>query len=77
MHESWLNVVQPQLASRFHCSAQAVQAPVQQDARPSQAVDKQKLHLFNTMERQKRAFEPRQGCQTVSMYVCGVTVYDW
>lgn len=36
------------------------------------------LQLFNTLGRQKQAFHPRQGQgQNVSMYVCGVTVYDW
>lgn len=35
-----------------------------------------KLHLYNTMSRQKEVFTPRQS-NTVSMYVCGVTVYDY
>eukprot|EP00887_Chlorella_sp_A99_P006630 scaffold3.g6630.t1 len=37
-----------------------------------------RLHLFNTLTRQKEAFRPRpdQG-NRVSMYVCGVTVYDY
>ena len=36
------------------------------------------LQLHNTMGRRKQTFQPRpnQG-QDVSMYVCGVTVYDW
>eukprot|EP00850_Spirogloea_muscicola_P001990 SM000007S20950 [mRNA] locus=s7:1099530:1110613:+ [translate_table: standard] len=34
------------------------------------------LRLFNTMTRQKEAFAPRVAGQ-VSMYVCGVTVYDY
>lgn len=61
----------------MHCSATALQAPAEQEAKPHAAVEKRKLHLFNTMGRQKQPFEPRQDCQTVSMYVCGVTVYDW
>lgn len=36
------------------------------------------LQLYNTMSRQKQLFAPRedQG-NRVSMYVCGVTVYDY
>ena len=36
------------------------------------------LQLYNTMGRHKQTFRPRQGQdEHVSMYVCGVTVYDW
>jgi cysteinyl-tRNA synthetase len=33
------------------------------------------LQLYNTMARARQPFEPRSG-NAVSMYVCGVTVYD-
>ena len=35
------------------------------------------LTLYDSMARTKRAFEPRAGGEPVSMYVCGVTVYDF
>ena len=35
------------------------------------------LTLYDSMARAKRAFEPRLGGEPVSMYVCGVTVYDF
>ena len=38
------------------------------------------LTLYDSMARTKRAFEPRAGAggkEPVSMYVCGVTVYDF
>ncbi|KAL3143574.1 hypothetical protein ABBQ38_002371 [Trebouxia sp. C0009 RCD-2024] len=36
------------------------------------------LQLHNTMGRHKQSFRPRQSQgKNVSMYVCGVTVYDW
>lgn len=35
------------------------------------------LMLYDSMARTKRAFEPRAGGEPVSMYVCGVTVYDF
>lgn len=34
------------------------------------------LHLYNTLTRQKEAFQPLQPGK-ISMYVCGVTVYDY
>lgn len=34
------------------------------------------LTLYDSMARTKRAFEARPGGDPVSMYVCGVTVYD-
>jgi len=34
------------------------------------------LHLYNTLSRQKEAFEPRETGK-VGMYVCGITVYDF
>lgn len=39
---------------------------------------KEGLTLYNTLSRQKEAFTPQQGRgNQVSMYVCGVTVYDY
>lgn len=40
-------------------------------------VDVPPLTLYDSMARAKRAFEPRAGGEPVSMYVCGVTVYDY
>ena len=34
------------------------------------------LHLYNTLTRQKEAFKPIKP-DKISMYVCGVTVYDF
>ena len=51
---------------------------VQQHEDKHKAKAGSELQLHNTMGRRKQTFQPRpsQG-QDVSMYVCGVTVYDW
>lgn len=45
---------------------------------PDDATAADELRLYNTLSRQKEVFTPRaeQG-NKVSMYVCGVTVYDY
>lgn len=54
-------------------STSAPAAPASAAATPSG----RELFLYNTLSRQKEAFRPRAGQgNAVSMYVCGVTVYD-
>lgn len=70
-------------AVRRSLQAYASAAAQSADAAPSPAstsgpLGGPPLVLYNTMSRQKEAFKPRpdQG-NCVSMYVCGVTVYDF
>ncbi|KAG2430293.1 hypothetical protein HYH02_013771 [Chlamydomonas schloesseri] len=43
----------------------------------SQADLRERVTFFNTMSKSKELFQPRLSDGTVSMYVCGVTVYDY
>lgn len=52
-------------------------APPLVDADARGPADVPQLTLYDSMARAKRAFEPRAGGEPVSMYVCGVTVYDF
>ena len=76
--------LQPQqLAPRLStatCAAQQVVAAAAEAAAPAagQQGAPLELQLHNTMTRQKEVFRPRPGQDNrVSMYVCGVTVYDY
>ncbi len=68
------------LFRQFHLrSTAAAQAPAaaHTDVKTESAALSE-LQLYNTMGRHKQIFRPRQDQgQNVSMYVCGVTVYDW
>jgi hypothetical protein len=70
-----------QRRSAAACAAQ--QAPEAPAATPAAAAAPQppgggELLLHNTLTRQKEVFRPRAGQgNAVSMYVCGVTVYDY
>src|SRR4029077_18618800 len=46
------------------------------DARPAAGERPMELKLYDTLTREKRAFEPLDG-NRVRMYVCGPTVYDF
>ena len=57
-------------------AAQTAEAAQQQQHAPAEGSPQ--LQLYNTMARTKQPFHPREGQgKRVSMYVCGVTVYDW
>lgn len=56
----------------------ATQAPATHKAAKTESNPLLELQLYNTMGRRKQIFRPRQDQgQNISMYVCGVTVYDW
>lgn len=78
---------QPQsvLSSRQVCNCRSIRARAASSATHVQPLEDKReaksiseLQLHNTLGRRKQTFQPRasQG-QDVSMYVCGVTVYDW
>src|SRR5215216_1813724 len=46
------------------------------DARPAEAGLSMELRLYDTLTREKRAFQPLDP-KNVRMYVCGPTVYDF
>ena len=53
-------------------------SPAAERSPPATSQPPPQLALYNTMTRQKEAFSPRPGQgNRVSMYVCGVTVYDY
>ena len=57
-------------------AAKTAEAAQQQQHAPAEGPPQ--LQLYNTMARTKQPFYPREGQgNRVSMYVCGVTVYDW
>ncbi|PRW59911.1 cysteine--tRNA cytoplasmic isoform X1 [Chlorella sorokiniana] len=71
-----------QLAPRLSTAAHAAQHVVAAAAEAAPAAAQQgsslELQLHNTLSRQKEVFRPRPGQDNrVSMYVCGVTVYDY
>ena len=54
-----------------------IAAPVEQSGASKAASPDHPLTLYNTLTKQKDAFRPRDGQGgAVSMYCCGVTVYD-
>eukprot|EP00891_Asterochloris_glomerata_P001720 jgi/Astpho2/1720/fgenesh1_pm.00032_%23_20_t len=65
--------------SRYATAAAAAQtAEAAQQQKHAAAEASPQLQLYNTMARTKQPFNPREGQgNRVSMYVCGVTVYDW
>ncbi|KAG2482286.1 hypothetical protein HYH03_018771 [Edaphochlamys debaryana] len=71
------------VVARPCAQAQAVQAASPAVAAPaatsplSQAALRERVSLYNTMSRAKEPFRPRLPDGPVSMYVCGVTVYDF
>jgi cysteinyl-tRNA synthetase len=70
--------LRPLHVSPIHCAA-ASTAPVTPTPvpLPPGAPAPPPLSLYNTMSRAKETFSPRPGAgNAVSMYVCGVTVYD-
>ena len=46
-------------------------------AASSDLVEETNFMLYNTKAREKQLFVPRGGKEPISMYVCGVTVYDY
>ncbi|KAL0039765.1 hypothetical protein WJX77_007362 [Trebouxia sp. C0004] len=61
-----------------HAKSAAAQAPTLQKEAQAESPASSELQLYNTMGRRKQVFTPRQDQgQNISMYVCGVTVYDW
>lgn len=60
-------------------TAAAAQQQAATPAAPAAATEpRRELLLHNTLSRQKETFRPRTGQgNRVSMYVCGVTVYDF
>ena len=68
---------------RGHIATAAASAPPaiasRSEAEPSASSSGQpQLQLYNTMERRMQPFTPRSGAgKAVSMYVCGVTAYDF
>lgn len=63
---------------QFQAKSVAAQAPATHKAAKPESNSLLELQLYNTMGRRKQIFRPRQDQgQNISMYVCGVTVYDW
>ena len=61
-----------------HTKSAAAQAPTVLKEAQAESPALSELQLYNTMGRRKQVFRPRQNQgQNISMYVCGVTVYDW
>ncbi|GFR48110.1 hypothetical protein Agub_g9934 [Astrephomene gubernaculifera] len=58
-------------------AATEVRAPTAAGEVPSQAALRERVVLYNTMARGKEPFRPLRPDGPVSMYVCGVTVYDY
>lgn len=68
------------LASISGASGRAVATAAAAEQAASSAVSDPPpaLHLYNTLTRRKELFRPRpEAGNAVSMYVCGVTVYDY
>lgn len=66
------------LFRQFQAKSVAAQAPATHKAAKPESNSLLELQLYNTMGRRKQIFRPRQDQgQNISMYVCGVTVYDW
>ena len=66
--------------SRYATAAAAAQTAeaAKQQQQHAPAEGSPQLQLYNTMARTKQPFHPGEGQgNRVSMYVCGVTVYDW
>ncbi len=61
--------------TRARPAASAVAEPTGADAVPGETPPGMVLH--NSMSRKKEPFVPRRDDGKVSMYVCGVTVYDY
>ena len=57
--------------------AQAAKEKPTSAGAPTTGVAAPQLTLYDTMQRAKRAFEPRGGGPDVGLYCCGVTVYDY
>jgi hypothetical protein len=69
---------QPFTSASALAAQQAAASPADAPSQPTLTSNETLLQLYNTMSRQKEAFRPRAGMgNRVSMYVCGVTVYDY